>query len=68
MTRNGRGSMPETVLRFTSVMFRIIEQEQKNPDLMLKSMLDYVNSFAGTSLDIAGLKLTIDTLKSSVEL
>jgi len=25
----------ETVLRFTSVMFRIIEQEQKNPDLML---------------------------------
>jgi len=25
-------------------------------------MLDYVNSFAGTSLDIAGLKLTIDTL------
>jgi len=52
----------ETVLRFTSVMFRIIEQEQKVPDLMLKSMLDYVNSFAGTSLDIAGLKLTIDTL------
>lgn len=53
---------PEAVLRFTSVMFRIIEQEQKNPDLMLSSMLDYVNSFAGTSLDIAGLKLTIDTL------
>jgi ABC-type nitrate/sulfonate/bicarbonate transport system substrate-binding protein len=45
----------ETVLRFTSVMFRIIEQEQKNSELMLKSMLDYVNSFAGTSLDIAGL-------------
>jgi ABC-type nitrate/sulfonate/bicarbonate transport system substrate-binding protein len=53
---------PEAVLRFTSVMFRVIEQEQKNPDLMLKSMLDYVNSFAGTSLDIAGLKLTIDSL------
>jgi ABC-type nitrate/sulfonate/bicarbonate transport system substrate-binding protein len=52
----------EAVLRFTSVMFRIIEQEQKNSDLMLKSMLDYVNSFAGTSLDIAGLKLTIDSL------
>jgi len=50
------------VLRFTSVMFRIIEQEQKKPDLMLSSMLDYVNSFAGTSLDISGLKLTIDTL------
>ncbi len=53
---------PEVVLRFVSVMFRIIEQEQNNPDLMLKAMLDYVNSFAGTSLDIAGLKLTIDTL------
>src|SRR5215472_14513375 len=52
----------EAVLRFTSVMFRIIEQEQKNSDLMLKSMLDYVNSFAGTSLDITGLKLTIDAL------
>ncbi|MBV9104507.1 MAG: ABC transporter substrate-binding protein [Verrucomicrobia bacterium] len=53
---------PETVLRFVSVMFRIIDQEQKDPELMLKSMLDYVNSFAGTSLDIAGLKLTIETL------
>jgi hypothetical protein len=52
----------ETVLRFTSVMFRIIEQEQKNSDQMLRSMLDYVNSFAGTSLDINGLKLTIDAL------
>jgi hypothetical protein len=52
----------ETVLRFTSVMFRIIEQEQKNSEVMFKSMLDYVNAFAGTSLDIPGLKLTIDTL------
>ena len=31
-------------------------------EAMLKSMLDYVNSFAGTSLDISGLRLTIDTL------
>ena len=53
---------PETVLRFVSVMFRIIDQEQKEPELMLKSMLDYVNSFAGTTLDIAGLKMTIETL------
>src|ERR1700751_2664180 len=52
----------EAVLRFTSVMFRIIEQEQKNSDLMLKSMLDYVNSSAGSTLDISGLKLTIDSL------
>jgi hypothetical protein len=52
----------ETVLRFTSVMFRVIEQEQKDSEAMLKSMLDYVNSFAGTSLDISGLRLTIDTL------
>jgi hypothetical protein len=43
-------------------MFRIIDQEQKNSEVMLKSMLDYVNSFAGTSLDVSGLKLTIDTL------
>ena len=48
-------------------MFRIIEQEQKEPELMLKSMLDYVNSFAGTTLDLAGLKMTIETLKPSVE-
>jgi ABC-type nitrate/sulfonate/bicarbonate transport system substrate-binding protein len=53
---------PETVLRFVSVMFRIVAQEQKDPDRTLGSMLDYVNAFAGTSLDIAGLKLTIDTL------
>lgn len=53
---------PETVLRFTSVMFRIIEQEQSDPEPMLRSMLDYVNAFAGTSLDIAGLKLTIEAL------
>jgi ABC-type nitrate/sulfonate/bicarbonate transport system substrate-binding protein len=53
---------PEAVLRFVSVMFRIIEEEQKDPDTMLGAMLDYVNAFAGTSLDIAGLKLTIDGL------
>lgn len=53
---------PETVLRFVSVMFRIIAQEQKQPDVMLGSMLDYVNAFAGTSLDLKGLKLTIDAL------
>ena len=52
----------ETVLRFVSVMFRIIDQEQKDPKTMLGAMLDYVNSFAGTSLDYKGLKLTIDAL------
>jgi len=53
---------PETVLRFVSVMFRIVAAEQADPEHTLASMLDYVNAFAGTSLDIAGLKLTIDTL------
>jgi len=53
---------PETVLRFVSVMFRIVEQEQKDPERTLGAMLAYVNAFAGTSLDIAGLKLTIDAL------
>jgi hypothetical protein len=52
----------ETVLRFVSVMFRIIDQEQKDSKTMLGAMLDYVNSFAGTSLDYKGLKLTIDAL------
>ena len=61
-------SHQETVLRFVSVMFRIIDQEQKDPKTMLGAMLDYVNSFAGTSLDYKGLKLTIDALSSSVEL
>ncbi len=56
--RNNR----ETVLRFVSVMFRIIEQEQRQPDAMLGSMLDYVNAFAGTKLNLSGLKLTIDAL------
>jgi hypothetical protein len=55
-------SHQETVLRFVSVMFRIIDQEQKDPKTMLGAMLDYVNSFAGTSLDYKGLKLTIDAL------
>ena len=45
------------MLRFVSVMFRIIDQEQKDPKTMLGAMLDYVNSFAGTSLDYKGLKL-----------
>jgi len=55
-------SHQETVLRFVSVMFRLIDQEQKDPKTMLGAMLDYVNSFAGTSLDDKGLKLTIDAL------
>jgi ABC-type nitrate/sulfonate/bicarbonate transport system substrate-binding protein len=52
----------ETVLRFVSVMFRLIQQEQKDPDTMLGAMLDYVNAFAGTTLDLDKLKLTIDAL------
>jgi ABC-type nitrate/sulfonate/bicarbonate transport system substrate-binding protein len=53
---------PETVLRFLSVMFRIVHDEKANPERVLGAMLDYVNGFAGTSLNIAGLKLTIDAL------
>jgi hypothetical protein len=52
----------ETVLRFLSVMFRITRDEKANPEHVLGSMLDYVNAFAGTSLDVAGLKVTIDSL------
>ena len=50
------------MLRFISVTFRIIDQEKHEPDKMLGTMLDYVNAFAGTSLDISGLKVTIDAL------
>lgn len=53
---------PETVLRFLSVMFRIIRDEKADPETILGSMLDYVNAFAGTSLDLAGLQLTIEAL------
>ena len=53
---------PETVLRFLSVMFRIIRDEKADPEHVLGSMLDYVNAFAGTSLDVEGLKVTIDSL------
>ena len=53
---------PETVIRFLSVMFRIIRDEKSDPEHVLGSMLDYVNAFAGTTLDIEGLKLTIDAL------
>jgi hypothetical protein len=52
----------ETVLRFVSVMFRIIRDEKANSERVLGSMLDYVNAFAGTNLDVAGLKVTIDSL------
>ena len=40
---------PETVLRFLSVMFRIIRDEKADPEKVLGSMLAYVNAFAGTS-------------------
>jgi len=53
---------PKTALRFLSVMFRIIRDEKADPEHVLGSMLDYVNAFAGTSLDLAGLQLTIDAL------
>jgi len=53
---------PETVLRFLSVMFRIVRDEKADPEKVLGSMLSYVNAFAGTSLDVAGLKVTIDAL------
>lgn len=50
-----------TVLRFLSVVFRTIEQIQKNPPI-LALMAPYLNSVAGTNLDWRGIKKTLEVL------
>lgn len=51
-----------TVLRFVSVMFRIIDLEHRSPNKALSRELSYINAFAGTNLNIRGLRITIDEL------
>lgn len=53
---------PDTALRFVSVMFRIIDAEQKDAKGALALELDYINAFAGTNLDLDGLQKSIDLL------
>ncbi|TMR92230.1 ABC transporter substrate-binding protein [Nonomuraea basaltis] len=46
----------ETALRFLSVMYRIIDEIEKNPDSALADQLPYLNSRSGANLDVEGLK------------
>jgi hypothetical protein len=50
-----------TVLRFLSVVWRIFDELQKDPSLY-DLQAPYLNSFAGTDLDGAGVKATVDIL------
>jgi ABC-type nitrate/sulfonate/bicarbonate transport system substrate-binding protein len=49
----------ETVLRFVSVMFRIIHEINANPSAQLARELDFLNAFAGTSLKLNELQSNI---------
>jgi hypothetical protein len=50
-----------TVMRFSSVAFRIFDSITKD-DSLYDAYLPYLNSVAGTSLDRAGLKRTVENL------
>jgi hypothetical protein len=50
-----------TVLRFLSVVWRTIDAVQKDPSLYALQA-PYLNSVAGTDLDAAGVKATVDSL------
>lgn len=50
-----------TVLRFSSVMFRIFDALQKDPSLYAV-YTPYLNSVAGTSLDADGVRRTVENL------
>jgi hypothetical protein len=52
---------PNTVLRFMSVVWRIIDETKKDPSLF-DIQAPYLNSVAGTDLDGKGVKATVDLL------
>jgi hypothetical protein len=52
---------PNTVLRFMSVVWRIIAETKKDPSLF-DLQAPYLNSFAGTDLDGKGVEATIKIL------
>lgn len=52
---------PNTVLRFLSVVWRTIDAVRKDPSLY-DLQAPYLNSVAGTDLDGAGVKGTVDSL------
>lgn len=53
---------PDSVLRFVSVMFRIIHEINANPPAQLSQELDFLNAFAGTSLKLSELQSNITKL------
>ncbi|GAC1445358.1 MAG: hypothetical protein NVSMB52_06250 [Chloroflexota bacterium] len=55
-------SHPDTVLRFVSVMFRIIHAINSNPKRQLSYELPFINAFAGTKLTIRQLQSNIQKL------
>jgi ABC-type nitrate/sulfonate/bicarbonate transport system substrate-binding protein len=58
---------PDTILRFVSVMFRIIQAINANPKAQLAYELPFINAFAGTSLTLPQLQnniLNLDPLIS----
>ncbi len=52
---------PNTVLRFMSVVWRIIDETKKDPSLY-DVQAPYLNSFAGTDLDGKGVEATVNIL------
>lgn len=52
---------PNTMLRFTSVVWRIFDQTMKDPSLF-DLQAPYLNSFAGTDLDGKGVASTVNIL------
>lgn len=53
---------PDTVLRFVSVMFRIIQSINAHPAAQLRYELPFINAFAGTNLTLRELQNNIQNL------
>lgn len=54
----------ETLLRVTSVMYRLIDDLEADPEATAADFVDYVNSYTGSSLTAAELAATFDGLYS----
>ena len=54
----------ETILRVTSIMYRLIDDLEADPEATAADFVDYVNSYTGSSLTAAELAKTFDGLYS----
>ncbi|MBT0769146.1 ABC transporter substrate-binding protein [Kineosporia sp. J2-2] len=54
----------ETLLRFTSVIYRLIDEMQADSEATAATFVDYVNSYTGTDLTAAELAGTFDNIYS----